>query len=126
MITSKEWYIMKILWKEKRCTLMEIVEKVQKETKWSKSTCATMVRRMTEKGVIGYEVKGKTKYFYPLVEKEEAMIPETRSFLGRIYDGSVGALMNTLIRQGNLSEKDLDELEEILHNARKKADTPEE
>ena len=104
MITSKEWYIMKILWKEKRCTLMEIVEKVQKETKWSKST----------------------KYFYPLVEKEEAMIPETRSFLGRIYDGSVGALMNTLIRQGNLSEKDLDELEEILHNARKKADTQEE
>ena len=79
MITSKEWYIMKILWKEKRCTLMEIVEKVQKETKWSKSTCATMVRRMTEKGVIGYEVKGKTKYFYPLVEKEEAMIPETFS-----------------------------------------------
>ena len=78
------------------------------------------------KGVIGYEVKGKTKYFYPLVEKEEAMIPETRSFLGRIYDGSVGALMNTLIRQGNLSEKDLDELEEILHNARKKADTQEE
>ena len=71
MITSKEWYIMKILWKEKRCTLMEIVEKVQKETKWSKSTCATMVRRMTEKGVIGYEVKGKTKYFYPLVEKED-------------------------------------------------------
>ena len=54
------------------------------------------------------------------------MIPETRSFLGRIYDGSVGALMNTLIRQGNLSEKDLDELEEILHNARKKADTQEE
>ena len=68
MITSKEWYIMKILWKEKLCTLMEIVEKVQKETKWSKSTCATMVRRMTEKGVIGYEVKGKTKYFYPLVD----------------------------------------------------------
>ena len=64
-------------------------------------------------------------YFYQH-EKEEAMIPETRSFLGRIYDGSVGALMNTLIRQGNLSEKDLDELEEILHNARKKADTQEE
>ena len=69
---------------------------------------------MTEKGVIGYEMKGKTKYFYPIVQKDEVIMPETKSFLGRIYDGSIGAMMSTLVKQGDLSEKDMDELEEIL------------
>ena len=121
MITSKEWYIMKILWKEKRCTLMEIVEKVQKETKWSKSTCATMVRRMTEKGVIGYEVKGKTKYFYPKVKKEDVVVQETRDFLKRIYDGSIGMMMSALVRQDSLSDEDIKELQAILKAAEEKS-----
>lgn len=122
MITSKEWYIMQVLWENGACSLMEIVAQMERKTKWSKSTCATMLRRMTEKGVIGYEMKGKTKYFYPIVQKEEVIMPETKSFLGRIYDGSIGAMMSTLVKQGDLSEKDIDELEEILKNARENAE----
>ena len=105
---------MQVLWENGACSLMEIVAQMEKKTKWSKSTCATMLRRMTEKGVIGYEMKGKTKYFYPIVQKDEVIMPETKSFLGRIYDGSIGAMMSTLVKQGDLSEKDMDELEEIL------------
>ena len=116
MTTSKEWYIMQVLWENGACSLMEIVAQMERKTKWSKSTCATMLRRMTEKGVIGYEMKGKTKYFYPIVQKDEVIMPETKSFLGRIYDGSIGAMMSTLVKQGDLSEKDIDELEEILKN----------
>ena len=122
MITSKEWYIMQVLWANGACSLREIVAQMEKKTKWSKSTCATMLRRMTEKGVIGYEMKGKTKYFYPIVQKDEVIMPETKSFLGRIYDGSIGAMMSTLVKQGDLSEKDMDELEEILKNARANAE----
>ena len=101
---------------------MEIVSQLKKKTKWSKSTCATMLRRMTEKGVIGYEMQGKTKLFYPIVQREEVIMPETKSFLGRLYDGSIGAMMSTLVKQGDLSEKDIVELEEILKNARIKAE----
>ncbi len=125
MITSKEWYIMQVLWENGTCSLMEIVSQMKKKTKWSKSTCATMLRRMTEKGVIGYEMQGKTKLFYPIVQREEVIMPETKSFLGRLYDGSIGAMMSTLVKQGDLSEKDIVELEEILKNARIKAEEKE-
>lgn len=125
MITSKEWYIMQVLWENGTCSLMEIVSKMEKKTKWSKSTCATMLRRMTEKGVIGYEMQGKTKFFYPIIQREEVIMPETKSFLGRLYDGSIGAMMSTLVKQGDLSEKDIEELEEILKNARIKAEEKE-
>ncbi len=81
-----------------------------------------MVRRMSEKGVIGYEEKGKTKYFYPRVEKEDVVVQETRDFLKKIYDGSVGMMMSALVRQNDLSKEDIKELQAILKEAETKAE----
>lgn len=119
-LTNQEWYVMKALWNKSPKTLMELVEELGETMSWSKSTCATMVRRMTEKEIIGYKMDGKTKQFYPLIKKEDALVPETNSFLQRIYDGSIGLLMNTLISQGELSDADIDELQEILKRAKEK------
>lgn len=119
-ITNKEWYVMKVLWEKEPQSLMDLVSELKETIGWSKSTCATMVRRMTEKEVIGYKMQGKTKLFYTLVKKEEVIVPETRNFLKRIFDGSVGMMMSTLMEQGSLSEDDIQELEGILHQAKKK------
>ena len=79
-----------------------------------------MVRRMTEKGLISYEENGKTKYFFPKVDKQDVVVRETRDFLQRIYDGSVGMMMSALVRQDDLSAEDIQELQEILKAAEKK------
>ena len=81
-----------------------------------------MVRRMTEKKLIGYKENGKTKYFFPKVKKEDVVVQETRDFLQRIYDGSIGMMMSALVDQNNLSRKDIQELQEILKEAEDKAD----
>lgn len=79
-----------------------------------------MVRRMTEKELIGYEENGKAKYFFPKVDKQDVVVQETRDFLQRIYDGSVGMMMSALVRQDDLSAEDIQELQEILKAAEKK------
>lgn len=116
-ITSKEWYVMKCLWEQSPKTLMELVAELKEEIGWSKSTCATMVRRMTEKGLIRYQEEGKTKQFYPCVKKEEVTRQETRDFLQRIYDGSIGMMMSALVEQNGLSSEDIKELQGILSQA---------
>ena len=77
---------------------------------------------MSEKGLIGYEEKGKTKYFYPKVNKEDVVVQETRDFLKKIYDGSIGMMMSALVRQNDLSKEDIRELQEILKEAENKAE----
>lgn len=62
-VTNSEWYLMNCLWEEHPRTLMQMVPVLKERIGWSKSTSATMVRRMAEKGLIGYEERGKTKYF---------------------------------------------------------------
>ena len=116
-VTNSEWYIMDCLWEEHPRTLMQLVPVLKDRIGWSKSTCATMVRRMAEKDLIGYREKGKTKYFFPKVKKEDVVVQETRDFLQRIYDGSVGMMMSALVRQNDLSKEDIHELQEILKTA---------
>ena len=119
-VTNSEWYVMNCLWEESPRTLMQLVPLLNERVGWSKSTSATMVRRMSEKGLIGYKENGKTKYFFPKVNKEDVVVQETRDFLQRIYDGSIGMMMSALVRQNDLSREDIHELQEILKEAEKK------
>ncbi len=113
-VTNSEWYVMDCLWEEKRLSLMQMVPLLDERMGWSKSTCATMLRRMTKKNLIGYEENGKTKFFYPKVKKENVVVQETKDFLNRIYNGSVSLMMSSLVHQNRLSDKDIKELQEIL------------
>ena len=119
-VTNSEWYVMNCLWEKRPLSLMQLVPLLKESAGWSKSTSATMVRRMTEKELIGYEENGKTKYFFPKVDKQDVVVQETRDFLQRIYDGSVGMMMSALVRQDDLSAEDIQELQEILKAAEKK------
>lgn len=119
-VTNSEWYLMDCLWEEHPRTLMQLVPLLKERVGWSKSTCATMVRRMSQKGLIGFKDNGKTKFFYPKVKKEDVMVQETRDFLQRIYDGSVGMMMSALVNQNDLSKEDIQQLQEILKEAEQK------
>lgn len=123
-VTNSEWYVMDCLWEEYPRTLMQLVPMLNERIGWSKSTCATVVRRMAKKDLIGYEEKGKakTKYFFPKVKKEDVVVQETRDFLKRIYSGSVGMMMSALVSQNDLSREDIQELQEILRMAEQEAD----
>ena len=119
-VTNSEWYVMNCLWEKSHLSLMQLVPLLKESAGWSKSTSATTVRRMTEKDLIGYEENGKTKYFFPKVKKQDVVVQETRDFLQRIYDGSVGMMMSALVRQNDLSQEDILELQEILKAAQTK------
>ena len=63
------------------------------------------------------EFVGMAKSYTPAVEREEAVVSETRSFLDRVYRGSVGLMMSTMARRQELTEEDLQELRDILAEA---------
>jgi predicted transcriptional regulator len=115
-LTGNEWLVMEELWKGP-ATLMELVHALEKDPGWAKSTTATMVRRMEEKGIIRHEDGGKAKRFYPGISREEAGAAETRTLLDKAFDGSVGLMVNTLVRQEQLSREEIDTLYDILRQA---------
>ena len=119
-LNHSEWQIMECLW-EKPHTLMELVAVLEKSVGWSKSTVATMVRRMEEKGIISYVENGRTKVFSPVLSREDVAVRETEHLLQRVYNGSIGMLVNAMAQSNTLTKADIDELYEILKKAEEEA-----
>ena len=115
-VTPSEWHIMELLWEKPR-TLMEMVGILAKEVGWSKSTVTTMVRRMTEKGLVDYDTDGRTKLFRAAVSRENVVAQETDSLLNRADQGSLGLMLSTMVNHKRLSKSDIDELYAILRQA---------
>ena len=115
-LTPGEWRVMECLWTGPK-TLMELVRTLKDSAGWAKSTVTTMVRRMEEKGLVGYETAGRTKVFRALVARENAAAEETDSLLERAFHGSVSLLVSSLADRGSLSKADIDELYDILDRA---------
>ena len=119
-LNQREWQVMELLWQRPH-TLMELVSALSLSVGWSKSTVATMVRRMEEKGLICYEEQGKARVFSPCISLDSVAARETDSLLSRAYRGSLGLLVSNLVQRNGLTKDDIDELYAILKKAEEEA-----
>ena len=117
-LTPNEWYVLQCLWEKNPCTGREAVEYLQKAVGWSRSTTLTMLRRMTEKGLIRCSEENGLLVYSPLLDRDAATHQETSSFLSRVYHGSVGMMISALTKQQNLTQAEIDELYAILKEAK--------
>ncbi len=118
ILQQSERYIMEKLWEESPMTIMQLYHALKKEPGWSKSTVNTLLGRMVEKEIIYYEEGKKARQYYPAIQREDAAVAETESLLKRVYRGSVGMMMSTMIKKNALSEAEMDELYEILRKGK--------
>ncbi len=120
VLSASEWKIMELLW-QRPYTLMELVAELGQTIGWSKSTVATMLRRMEEKAIIFYTEQGRTKMFSPALSREDVAARETNRLLHRAYNGSIGMLVNAMAQRNDLTKEDIEELYEILRKAEEEA-----
>ncbi|MBQ3011739.1 MAG: BlaI/MecI/CopY family transcriptional regulator [Oscillospiraceae bacterium] len=116
-LTAAEWNLMECLWEQAPRSGREAVEYMKRHTGWSRSTTLTMLRRMTEKGLIAVDDSSGVLMYSPLVRKEDAAEVETRSFIDRVYQGSVGMMLSAMTKKQQLSKDEIEELYDILRKA---------
>ena len=116
-LTNSEWYVLDCLWERSPLTVMELVERLSGKVGWAKSTTITTLRRMEEKGLVHCQVTGRTRHYCPAVERRQAVRRETRSFLDKVYQGSVGLMVSAMADGKALSRAEIDELYDILRKA---------
>ena len=113
-LNASEWNVLNCLWEEHPRTVMQLVADLERSVGWAKSTTITTLRRMEEKGLVSVEQAGRSKSYTPAVEREQAVTAETRSFLDRVYRGSVGLMMSAMAKRQELSAVEVAELRAIL------------
>ena len=113
-ITESEYEIMKILWKsEDSLSLGEIMGELG--GKWARNTVGTLLARLTEKSVVGVKKHGKSNLYYSLLDENEYSMSETKSFLSKLYKGSIGNLVACLYENKELSNEEIENLRKIIN-----------
>lgn len=113
-ISEAEWKVMECLWGKSNLTLKEIAESL-KDTDWSYTTIRTLVTRLVEKGVVGADKSSTSNFrYFPIAPEKECRVQEIKSFLTRVFDGSVAMMLSTLVKQEELSKEEISELKKII------------
>ena len=60
---------------------------------------------------------GRARHYTPAVERQTTVRRETRSFLDKVYRGSVGLMVSSMVQDQALSREEIDQLYEILRQA---------
>lgn len=116
-LNNSEWEIMECLWEDSPRTIVQMVKEMKEKKEWAKSTTNTMIRRMEAKGLIAYEQGEKARLYYPKLGRGEVAANEAQTLLHKVFHGQIGLMLSALVPQNNLTDEDIKELEEILHQA---------
>ena len=115
---------MKTLWARQPQTIAELVAALAAETGWTKATIFMMLKRLIAKGAVTMDDSGKFQEYSAAITYADVEPEETESFLSKVYGGSVGMMVSSLVGRGALSEQEIRELKAILDAAEKQEETP--
>lgn len=117
-LTDSEWRVMECFWEKSPRTVMQVVEYLKENCGWAKSTGITMLSRMEKKGLLSCDSSGRAKLYSTDIKREDAALEETKTFLDKVYNGSVGLMMSSMVENSELSQQEIDELYAILKKAK--------
>jgi BlaI family penicillinase repressor len=107
--------IMRVLWETGGATSTEVHRALGRDL--APTTVATMLRKMEDKGVVEHDVDGR-RFVYRAAVQEQAI---TRNMVGQLVDrlfaGDPVALVDHLVREGEIESDRLDALRDAVERA---------
>lgn len=114
-IPESEYRFCLLLWEREPITAVEMVRLCQDHLGWKKSTTYTVIKRLGERGILKLENGIVTA----LVTKEEAEASEIEALVESRFGGSLPAFVAAFARNRKLSDRELDEVQQMIDRFRK-------
>ena len=115
-ISGAEWEVMNAIWEDHPISAQDVVDATAERRTWNLQTVKTLLARLVKKDVLAFERDGKRYLYRPLVTRERCVRAESDSFLDRVFGGSTSPLLAHFLRQGKLSQDEIDELRDLLRD----------
>lgn len=113
MLSKAEEKIMNILWKKNEAYMKDIMEQLP-EPKPAKTTVSTLLKRMTDKEMIRYEVNGNSRKYIPSVPKKNYFSKKIAELKSTFFNDSVTQFASFFAKDPNLSITELEEIQKLI------------
>ena len=118
-LTKTEEQLMEVIWKAERIFLKDIIDSYP-EPRPASTTIATLLKRMQDKGFVGYELFGNSRQYFPLVKKKDYFSKQVKGIIQNYFGNSALQFASFFTTTSNLSAKELEALKDIIDKEIKK------
>jgi len=114
-LTPKEEELLQVLWRLQKAFVKEIVAELPKPRPHY-NTVSTIVRKMVDKGFVGYESFGNSHRYYPLVSKKTYTENFMQKALRNYFDNSYKNMVSFFAKEQKISADELREIIDLIEN----------
>lgn len=119
-ISESEWKLMKICWRRPPVTAQEIIGALSAREDWHPKTVRTLLNRLVKKHALGFQREGRAYQYHPLVAEGDCIAAESKSFLDRVFGGSLKPMLAHFVEHRKFSPAEIAELKNLLKGKEKK------
>ncbi|APM39762.1 BlaI/MecI/CopY family transcriptional regulator [Clostridium kluyveri] len=116
-LPKTELEIMKFIWSRKdTVSTKEVAKHMEDVLSWKLSTTSKTLSRLVKKEFLAAERIGKQCYYTSIVEENDYLKFETKDFFNYLHGKSLKSIISTLEESDEITNEDLDELENWIKN----------
>ena len=109
-VFDSEYRFCLILWENEPVTSRDLVKLCEQQLNWKRSTTFTVIRRLSERGII----KSENAVVTSLVSKDQVRLTNAEEVIQTKFEGSLPLFVNTFFNSQKLSEKDVEEIRHMI------------
>lgn len=118
--TESELEILSILWDKQKASVRDVHEELLKTKESGYTTTLKLMQIMFEKGLVTRDDSKKTHTYFPFITRESTRKQFVGKMISNLFSGSSAALALQALGHANISNKELDEIQEMINQLKAK------
>lgn len=114
-VFESEYRFCLILWEHEPVRSSDLVRLCREQLGWKPTTTYTVIKRLSERGVL----KNEDSVVTALVSKEQVQEAEIDELVEKKFGGSLPAFVAAFTRHGKMTEKEIDQVQRMIDRFRK-------
>jgi predicted transcriptional regulator len=107
-----------VLWDRRAASVADVVAALKSKKAVTYSTVQTILRILEAKGYVSHDQQGRAFIYRPIVDKHQARRRAVRQLMARMFNGSPGLLVQSVLADEEIGDEELNLLRKLLHGAR--------
>ncbi len=118
--TESELEILQVLWEKNQATVRDVHEELSKTKDIGYTTALKLLQIMFEKGLVSRDESAKSHVYQAAVTREKTQKQLVGKMISTLFSGSPGELVMQALGNHQASADELDQIQKLLDNLKKK------
>ena len=114
-VFESEYRFCLILWENEPVKSSKLVELCKEQLGWKPTTTYTVIKRLSERGVL----KNENTVVTSLISKDEVQAAELNEMVEKTFEGSLPAFIAAFTKHQKISDKEIDAVQQMIDRLRK-------